>query len=333
MSSEFQVNGYEDTQPLRDATQHLGDFAKLSKLLKEEGYLLLRGVVDLDGVSRLRQDILEVLRAHHILENNDASQPLWSGGPHPTDSEFMAFYDVVSQLESLEELARSPQISELMEGLFKGPVQVWEQLVCRMIFPDPEGQAPMGLAGHQDANPKFGYMVSDFYTCWLPLMEIDGKMGGLTLVPGSHQRGVLEHPGTLASSMEEARKREAGLAAQEFEWAATEYHPGDIVVFTSLTVHRGLPNRSNRIRLSCDFRYQPKGAWANWLARTSAPDCRRVGQEIDAIVNSRALYVTTGASGEILEEIRRRMMQEKKATLVRAQQLVAQIREEEKIKN
>ena len=31
-----------------------------------------------------------------------------------------------------------------------------------------------------------------------------------------------------------------------------------MVIFNSLTVHRGMPNRSDQVRLSVDFRYQPR---------------------------------------------------------------------------
>ncbi len=34
-------------------------------------------------------------------------------------------------------------------------------------------------------------------------------------------------------------------------------HEGDAVVFTAFAPHRALPNRSERIRLSLDFRFQP----------------------------------------------------------------------------
>ena len=33
---------------------------------------------------------------------------------------------------------------------------------------------------------------------------------------------------------------------------------GDVLYLHSLTVHQGRDNRSNRVRLSCDYRYQPR---------------------------------------------------------------------------
>ena len=38
--------------------------------------------------------------------------------------------------------------------------------------------------------------------------------------------------------------------------AAVELQPGDLVLFHNLLFHRGLPNRSQAIRWSLDWRYQ-----------------------------------------------------------------------------
>jgi ectoine hydroxylase-related dioxygenase (phytanoyl-CoA dioxygenase family) len=39
-------------------------------------------------------------------------------------------------------------------------------------------------------------------------------------------------------------------------WVTTEYEPGDLLLFTIFTVHASTDNRSNRVRLSTDTRYQ-----------------------------------------------------------------------------
>ena len=84
-------------------------------------------------------------------------------------------------------------------------------------------------------------------------------------------------------------------------------------------------NRSDRIRLSCDFRYQSVKDTVNWIAHTPGPDVRRVAQKIDAVITSRALYVTTHADKETLQEVRRIMLEEKSTSLERAQELAAEV--------
>jgi ectoine hydroxylase-related dioxygenase (phytanoyl-CoA dioxygenase family) len=40
------------------------------------------------------------------------------------------------------------------------------------------------------------------------------------------------------------------------EWAGGTYRFGDALIFHSLTVHRALPNHSERLRMSIDCRFQ-----------------------------------------------------------------------------
>jgi len=105
----------------------------------------------------------------------------------------------------------------------------------------------------------------------------------------------------------------------------SDFEPGDAVIFTSLTVHRGILNRSDRIRLSCDFRYQRVDDSASWLAHTLGPDIRRVAQEIDELMSSRAFFVTTRASEETIADVRLQMLEEKSTSLERAQEIAKEL--------
>ena len=47
-------------------------------------------------------------------------------------------------------------------------------------------------------------------------------------------------------------RNDAGL-----RWLTGDYRAGDLLTFSMHTAHLGLDNNANRIRLSCDIRYQP----------------------------------------------------------------------------
>ena len=319
-----------DLLELKDSTACLDDPAHLLRNIQEDGYLLLRGLLDPDLVARVKRDIMAILREQHIIEDNGAAEPLWSGGPHPTETEYMAVYERVVQLDSFNDMAESQEIVATLEGVIGETVRVWKQRLFRVIYPAPDAPPePANVGAHQDDAIKFGYSAQVFYTCWMPLMEITEYIGGLALVPGSHHQGVLALEGTVASSHKDPGNQGASgvqLEVPEDSWASTEYQPGDVVFFTNLTIHRGLPNLSDRIRLSSDFRYQPVNQSASWIAHTMGPDVRRIAQQLDETVSSRALFVTTRATPEILEEVRWRMLQEKSTSLGRAQALVEEIR-------
>ena len=307
-----------------DATAAAGDPTRLKALLAEHGYLLLRGALNRDLVQRVRDDLIAVLHDCNILES-PAAPPIWSGGPAPTEEEYMAYYERAVQLDSFNRLAESAEVRAVMEAIYDGPVQVWEQRLLRIIPPDPDGAAPLGVGAHQDGSPQLGYLTQDFCTAWVPLTDIDERLGGLAVVPCSHRGGVRAQTGSASSSLRTAKTQTFEAPSAGEQWVTTTYRPGDLVVFASMTLHKGQPNTSDRLRLSCDFRYQPEGAFANWLAHTSGPEVRRAAQRIDAVITSRALYVTTHADADLRDAVRRRMLEERSTTLERARELAAEL--------
>ena len=307
-----------------DATAAAGDPTRLKALLAEHGYLLLRGALNRDLVQRVRDDLIAVLHDCNILES-PAAPPIWSGGPPPTEEEYMAYYERAVQLDSFNRLAESAEVRAVMEAIHDGPVQVWEQRLLRIIPPDPDGAAPLGVGAHQDGSPQLGYLTQDFCTAWVPLTDIDERLGGLAVVPGSHRGGVRAQTGSASSSLRTAKTQTFEAPSAGEQWVTSTYRPGDLVVFASMTLHKGQPNTSDRLRLSCDFRYQPQGAYANWLAHTSGPEVRRAAQRIDAVITSRALFVTTHADADLRDAVRRRMLEERSTTLDRARELAAEL--------
>ena len=318
MESDHLMQNYCARQPL--------DAAGMRERMESDGYLFFPRLVDADRTAAVKRDIMAILRERFIIEEDGAPDPIWSGGPQPTEAEYMAVYDRIVRLESFQELAQSPEVLAVLEAVCAGPVQVWEQQLIRLVYPDPEAEAAQGTGPHQDGDPKLGYKAGRFYTCWISLMEIDQTVGGLAVAPGSHRLGLLESAGTVASSSgQQGRQAGYGLDPSRLSWATADFLPGSAVLFHCRTAHRGLPNRSDRIRLSCDFRYQPAEDTASWLAHTPGPEVRRTAQQIDEVLSGRALWVTTRAEPELIGEIRRRMLEERSTTLERARELAREL--------
>ena len=84
-------------------------------------------------------------------------------------------------------------------------------------------------------------------------------MGGLAIARGSHQDGVRDFTVSNGAGAMEV------IDPLEGSWVAGPLQAGDVLIFHSLTVHKGLPNLTNRLRLSLDNRYQ----------RASEPICER----------------------------------------------------------
>jgi hypothetical protein len=88
------------------------------------------------------------------------------------------------------------------------------------------------------------------YTAWIPLGDCPLEQGSLQVAAGSHRDGVREFRVANGSGGLEVVDPLAG------RWRASPFEAGDVLIFHSLTVHKGLPNLSNRLRQSMDARYQ-----------------------------------------------------------------------------
>ena len=84
-------------------------------------------------------------------------------------------------------------------------------------------------------------------------------MGGLAIARGSHRHGVRDFTVSSGAGGMEV------IDPLEGSWVAGPMAAGDVLIFHSLTVHKGLPNASDRLRMSLDNRYQ----------RASEPICER----------------------------------------------------------
>jgi hypothetical protein len=121
--------------------------------------------------------------------------------------------------------------------------------VLRFVFPQSNASRAKIAGWHQDFPEIQG---SDrTLTLWTPLAPCDPESGVLALVPGSHSSGLLPLRLSGTPIGWEADFDDVG------EIHAGEMHPGDALIFSAFTVHRGTPNAVERFRLSVDCRYQP----------------------------------------------------------------------------
>jgi ectoine hydroxylase-related dioxygenase (phytanoyl-CoA dioxygenase family) len=156
-------------------------------------------------------------------------------------------YRAVQKLELFHTLPHHPKLLSLYRMLFGKEVLPHARHIARMItchrgvFPTPPHQDFIHIQG-----------TPQTWTCWFPLGNCPREMGSLTALRGSHRKGVVAvTPANGAGGLA------AILCPNEIDWVEGDFEAGDILTFTSCTVHRALRSRHrDRIRLSCDLRYQ-----------------------------------------------------------------------------
>jgi len=258
--------------PLQCSRDLLPQPGALRARFEQEGYVFLRGVLPADTLLALRRDITAICARHGWIRGGAATMDAIAVAPPCNEGEerYFAVYDEVQKLESLHALAHEPALLGLMRALLGESAFPHPLGIVRLMFPD---NAECTTPPHQDFPNNQG--TPDLYASWIPLGDCPLELGGVAILERSHTAGLLPLAYSLGAGTRQAVLDEP-LASRR--WLASDYRAGDVLVFHSMTVHRALLNRTtDRMRLSCDFRYQRQGEAL--VARSLQPHFGRLGWE------------------------------------------------------
>lgn len=239
--------------------------------MEQDNYLLLRGLLDKDEVLAARRHILEQLAAEEQL---DPSAPLMQGVPRPGAQ--MTFRPELAQKNNppLQHLLYNPEgsLMRFFAAFLQGEILHFDFTWLRCISPGNNG-----TPSHCDIV-YMGRGTQNLFTAWVPLGETDFNLGGLMILEGSHrnerlrdtycQRDVDQYcsnrpddPARTASGLNGWLSDDPNQIRRQIggRWLTAEYNVGDVVIFKMHLVHGGMDNRSERLRLSSDSRYQLAG--------------------------------------------------------------------------
>ncbi|MFD2613462.1 phytanoyl-CoA dioxygenase family protein [Paenibacillus gansuensis] len=247
---EFQL-GSEELTELRDSTELLGSVEQLRTRMEEDGYLLLRGFHDRAQVLRARSQILAKLAADgKFAEETDPEEaiigPLNKG----------AFYGGTNEdLPEFLELVNSARVMQFFQDFLGGEPMTYPFKWLRAVA---QGD---NTAAHYDIV-YMGRGTPNLYTMWTPLGDTPIEMGTLAVLEGSHRwqnlretygRMDVDRDGTggwFSDDPHELIEKFGG------RWATSSFQAGDVMIFGMFTMHASTVNTSNKMRVSCDTRYQ-----------------------------------------------------------------------------
>ena len=231
-----------------DSTPVLDDPPEIRTRMQRDGYLFIRGLLPADELAKLRLSFLAMVRDGGWIQKNTpledaiADQDGFCVEPTPA---YMDVYRHLYALPQFHALQHHPALVGLLEKVLDGPVLPHPRLIGRTIFPKRES---FTTPPHQDFIPIQG--TAETITAWFPLHDLPPGMGGLEVAVGSHQGGVYQFQPALGAG---------GLAITdplEDTWTGGPCAQGDVLLFHSMTAHRGVPNTGESLRLSIDARYQ-----------------------------------------------------------------------------
>ncbi len=253
--------------------------------MAEDGYLYLPGYLDRNLVLRARESVTERLAAEGLTDPGHSADEAVA---HP-DSGLKFKPDLAHDNEPLHRLLYGGCMMAFYERFLGGPVRHYDFTWMRAVAPG------YGTQPHGDIV-FMGRGTHDLYTAWTPLGDIDYRLGGLIILEGSHRlrslreeyltRDVDEYcenvdgeekyaktdstmhgwrwDGSISEDPVKLREQLGG------RWLTAEYRAGDLLTFSTYTIHASLDNRSERIRLSSDSRYQlaAEPADERWIGET-----------------------------------------------------------------
>ena len=234
-------------QAYTDSTAIADNRVALRARLRADGCLFFRRLIDATAVLALRGDVLRAIDRAQWLD--PVADPL-DGRPGPVvrvedTANYWGGYVGVQREQAFHRLAYDEDLLSVMRSLVADDLLVHPRKIARFSFPFSGQTTPP----HQDYRYIQG--TTDVFTVWIPLSACPPELGGLRVLQGSHAGGLLP-----TSTAPGAGGLTVDVPDDDRDWATIDYEPGDVLVFHSLTVHGGLPNVSDRLRLSVDFRYQ-----------------------------------------------------------------------------
>lgn len=260
-----------------DPTTQAAADSQAKSLLAEQGGFVARGLFEKDALGAARQDIQRLiqLRCNHARltpEPESDNQTRFDDGFIAMNRASRAhggvIYDACRRLMPVHHLATHFALQRLSKRLMSTETLIACTLNAVRI--DHPNEDKYLFLWHQD----YPYIQDseDGLVYWIPLHDVDEENGCLRLALGSHKRGVLPVRVTDPGNKNRNGARTIELAdeaiAESFPQVSVPVRAGEVLVFSTLMLHRSQPNRSARARWTLQIRHgnfeHPQAIARNW---------------------------------------------------------------------
>lgn len=243
---------------LRESNDILDNVIRLRERMEEDGYLLIRGLLDPEAVLRARQEIL--LKFAIIGEIDDTNFPLmdaiYSQNSFRENVNLRAFSQSVRAGAHYQDLCFNEKLIGFYKQLLGGAIRGFSFQWPRLVRPGE------GCGIHYDA-PYMNRGTTNVYTSWIPIGNVTKQEGALIVLENSHKHETLINGYAKRDVDKEALgwfSNNPITVQNEYggRWLSTDFKAGDVLCFGMVTMHAALDNHSpiNRCRLTSDTRYQ-----------------------------------------------------------------------------
>lgn len=215
---------------------------KEEKFFQENGYLIMRDLIKGKHLKSLLEEINELCLSvtngdyigNHLFERSGITRVI----TNPYDA-----------CPTLRKLVNSKNMIQFAKGVLGNKIQLHHsKLMCKAT------RAGTRQCPHQDYYYWRKHKPNQFavFLC----IDANTKTNGcLRIIPRSHKLGLLKHHKefpTIENELHWACNITPEMKKSEVSFIGK---PGDVILFSSLTIHRSKPNKSDQSRRSLIFEY------------------------------------------------------------------------------
>ena len=255
---QVELGGPQLGTDLRDSHDLLGDAGALRARMQEDGYVLLRGLLDRRIVRRARRTILEFMRDNGgaIVAGDD----LMAGRINPEGkAPPLSGRNPITEHPHLKAVFEGKRLFDCLETYFGEPARTFEYKWLRAV----------GNSEFTGVHYDIVYMgrgSKRLHSCWVPFDDIAPEMGTLAICVGSHRLpGFAKLRRTYGASDVDDDRYSGWFSTDPIEiverfggsWQTSTFRMGDVIFFGMHTLHASTSNSTDRYRISADVRFQP----------------------------------------------------------------------------
>ena len=225
----------------------------------KQGYLVFESFLAREKINEIADDLnwlVETQLAENTLEPaRDISDPVQRLSRnlvtlHASRPEAQGWiYDEVNRRPLMYTLASSPELLDKAGSLLSGRIAIHPRMNMVMSMPHDEWHTAVW---HQD---RF-YGPANHLIAYIPLQKSSIQNGGLTIAPGSHKNGILEHKKNQQHKINSKWITiDEDVVANFPDTIDLILNPGDLLLFDGYLPHSANVNQSDDVRFAITIRY------------------------------------------------------------------------------
>ena len=160
------------------------------------------------------------------------------------DPAYLETLRTINRLEAYHRLKHHPALISMFERMLGGPILPHPRVLMRNIFPEREAYT---TKAHQDFPMCRGRPRSSPHGSPDRLPDNIGRC---------RSRAARIRAACTTSTSARARAASRSPIRSKTAGCPVRFAVGDVLIFHSLLVHKGVPNRGEQLRMSMDVRYQ-----------------------------------------------------------------------------